>query len=342
MILMAHWSLFSIEKYLAVPSAKSQGNKLCHFFGALCLGVFSLPASAAETTLWSTIPFIRGQDLCQSQDAYGRSRSATRHEMVSDVKDLMSMGAKTQDAAAVIINLDKLIDKQRQMANTGLGMDITLEALLKASLDQIYREVNPKSKKVSFFNPATLLNLLTTLKDQQRQGQLESKQLARISGIAWGTYAYAPSCNNEILLTLHVTLHTGETINFSAKGEVEWAANRIARMLFNQFQATQFPSEVSVNGKRLTLVGTSGPPVCHAPAATTAEKSCASIKSRLPTWEEYEALGMMGDWNGGVSLKYDVWALAGNKVLATNLRNPSPVRDPEEVRGEDIHFYCVR
>lgn len=323
-------------------AVQSFEGMLFSFIGTLLLGIFSTPSIAADVTLWSTIPFIRGQDLCQYQDAFGRSRSALRNEMVSDVKDLMAMGAEAKDSAAVIIALDNLISKQRQAANSGLGMDVTLEGLLKAALDQTYRDINPKSKKVSFFNPNSLMELLTTLKDQQRQGQMERKQFARISGIAWGTYAFAPSCNNDILLTLHVALHTGETINFSAKGEVEWAANRISQMLFSQFQATQFPSDVTLNGKRLTLVGTPGAPVGHAPSSTIAEKACASIKSRLPTWDEYESLGVLGDWNGGVSLKYDVWALAGNKVLAPNLRNPTPVRDPEEVRGEDIHFYCVK
>ena len=327
---------------LQARAIKSFEGRLFSLISVLLLGTLSTPSIAADVTLWSTIPFIRGQDLCQYQDAYGRSRSASRNEMVRDVKDLMAMGAEATDSAAVIIALDNLIGKQRQAASSGLGMDVTLEGLLKAGLDQTYRDINPKSKKVSFFNPNSLMELLTTLKDQQRQGQMERKQFARISGIAWGTYAFAPSCKNDILLTLHVALHTGETFNFSAKGEVEWAANRIAQMLFNQFQATKFPSDVTLNGKRLTLMGTPGSPVCHAPSSTIAEKACASIKSRLPTWEEYESLGILGDWNGGVTLKYDVWALAGNKVLAPNLRNPSPVRDPDEVRGEDIHFYCVK
>ena len=339
---MKFWSFYSKKESLVNPHAKASMLLRHRFLGALLLGVFSIPSLAAEVNLWSTIPFIRGQDLCQYQDAYGRSRSAARNEMVRDVKDLMAMGAEAKDSAAVIIALDNLIDKQRQTASSGLGMDVTLDGLLKAELDRTYRDINPKNKKVSFFNPNSLMELLTTLRDQQRQGQMERKHFVRISGIAWGTYAFAPSCNNDILLTLHVALHNGETFNFSAKGEVEWAANRIAQMLFNQFQATQFPSDVMLNGKRLTLLGTPGAPVGHAPSSTIAEKSCASIKSRLPTWDEYESLGILGDWNGGVTLKYDVWALAGNKVLAPDLRNPSPVRDPEEVRGQDIHFYCVR
>jgi hypothetical protein len=42
-----------------------------------------------------------------------------------------------------------------------------------------------------------------------------------------------------------------------------------------------------------------------------AERACASMKARLPTWEEYELLAMQGPWNGGVSLNNDVWKLNG-------------------------------
>ena len=299
-------------------------------------------SAASATTLWPTIPFIRGQDLCQYQDAYGRSRSASRKEMILDVSQLMAMGAETPDAVQAIVTIDKLINQQRQMARVGAGMDVTLESVIKASLDQIYRDVHPKERKLSFFNPTTLIELLNELKEQHRQERVDDKQLARLSGIAWGTYAYGPSCSNDILLTLHVNLHGGETYNFSAKGEPEWAANAVAAKLFQQFHATRFPAVVHVNGKPLTLVGAPGSPVSHAPTPALAEKACASVKARLPTWEEYEMLAMLGDWNGGVSLNHDVWTLAGGKVLSPNLRTPSPVRQPEEARGEDLHFYCVR
>ena len=112
---------------LAARAVKSFKGVLCAWPSVLLLGLCSVPAMAADVTLWSTIPFIRGQDLCQYKDAYGRSRSASRNEMVSDVKDLMAMGAEARDSAAVIIALDNLIGKQRQAASSGLGMDVTLE-----------------------------------------------------------------------------------------------------------------------------------------------------------------------------------------------------------------------
>ena len=308
----------------------------------LALAGLLLPAAASAITLWPTIPFIRGQDLCQYQDAYGRSRSASRKEMILQVSQLMAMGAETPDAVQAIVTIDKLITQQRQLARIGAGMDVTLESVIKASLDQTYREVQPRERKLTFFNPTTLIELLDELKEQHRQERVDANHLARLSGMAWGTYAYGPSCNNDILLTLHVTLHSGQTYNFSARGEPESAAMAVASKMFQQFQATQFPSVIQVNGKSLTLVGAPGSPVSHAPTPALAEKACASVKARLPSWEEYEMLAMLGDWNGGVSLNRDVWTLSGGKVLSPNLRNPSPVRQPEEARGEDLHFYCVR
>ncbi len=321
------------------PSLAAAGQRMC---GALAMAIILFNSAANATTLWPTIEFIRGQDLCQYQDAYGRSRSAQRKEMISQVTQLMAMGAETRDAVQAITTIDKLIDQQRLVAQIGTGMDVTLESVVKSSLDQIYRDVQPKERKLSFFNPTTLIELLNELKEQHRQQRVDAAQLKGLSGIAWGTYAYGPNCSNDILLTLHVTLHGGETYNFSATGEPEWAANAVANKLFQQFQATRFPSVVNVNGKSLTLVGAPGSPVSHAPSPALAEKACASLKARLPSWEEYELLAMLGDWNGGVSLNHDVWTLSGGKVLAPNLRNPSPVRQPDEARGEDLHFYCVR
>jgi len=109
-------------------------------------------------------------------------------------------------------------------------------------------------------------------------------------------------------------------------------------MLFRQFQGTRFPSQVNLKGISLTLLGAPGSPISHVPTPLMAEQACASMKARLPTWEEYEFVSILGDWNGGISLNNDVWSLPGGKVLSPTLRNPSPVRQPEEARGQDLHF----
>jgi len=163
-----------------------QGRVRVRAWGLLMLGLCSLlaPAAAQALTLWPTIPFIRGQDLCQYQDAYGRSRSDSRKELVLQISELMAMGAETRDAVQAITTIDKLITQQRQIARVGDGMDVTLESLIKASLDQTYREVQPRERKLSFFNPTSLIELLNELKEQHRQEQVDAKQLARLSGLA--------------------------------------------------------------------------------------------------------------------------------------------------------------
>jgi hypothetical protein len=73
-----------------------------------------------------------------------------------------------------------------------------------------------------------------------------------------------------------------------------------------------------------------------------AEKACVQNKSRLPLLAEYEYLSALGDWNGGITLDHKYWAMADGHILAPDLRNPSPVRHPEEINSNTINYYCVR
>lgn len=116
-------------------------------------------ASAAlpDLQLWPTIPFIRGQDLCQYQDAYGRSKAQISESSTQDLLLLMREGAKARDALTIVIAMDDLANKNRAHASAGVGMDVMLEGTFKSHLDGLYREINPSSKKVSFFNPLPLI-----------------------------------------------------------------------------------------------------------------------------------------------------------------------------------------
>jgi hypothetical protein len=299
-------------------------------------------AQSSAPALWPSIPFIRGADLCQYQDAYSRSRSALMREMSAQVKELVFLGATPEEALVPLVVIDGLITKNRALATGGPGWDVTLEAAIKSSLDQMMREASPRVRKIGFFNPGSLTDLLGNLREQRQRGPLDARLLSRISGVAWGTYTFASGCRGDILLTVHVELRSGETFSFSGSGLPETAAHMVANRMFTAFQTTRFPSDVLLGNKRLTLVGTPAGPVTHTPTPADAERACASMSARLPTAEEYEQLSMLGDWSGGVSLKHDIWALAGGKVLAPDLRNPSPIRSADEVRGQDLHFYCVR
>lgn len=306
------------------------------------LSVLGAQAQSSAPALWPTIPFVRGQDLCQYQDAYSRSRSALMREMSAQVKELVFLGATPEEALVPLVVIDSLISKNRALAAGGPGWDVTLEAAIKASLDQMMREASPRVRRIGFFNPGSLVDLLNNLREQRQRGPLDSRLLSRVSGVAWGTYSFASGCRGEILLTLHVELRSGETFSFSGSGLPETAAHMVASRLFTAFQTTRFPSEVLIGSKKITLVGTPAGPVVHTPTPAEGERACAAMNARLPTADEYEQLSLLGDWSGGVSLKHDIWALAGGKVLAPYLRNPSPVRGADEVRGQDLHFYCVR
>ena len=298
--------------------------------------------AAAPLSLWPTIPFIRGQDLCQFQDAYGKSRNELAQEMAGRLKDLLSFGAEADDALDSLLAIDALIDKNRRLASSGQAMDLTLEASLRAALDGLYREIKPKDRKLTFLNPTPLLDLLRELRSAQRQSTLNQQQLAKISGFAWGTYAYGPGCRGDLLVTLHIELGSGASHSFQAQGRPESVMTAVAAQMFKQVQRTVFPSVVNMGKKSLTLLGAPGSPIGMAPTPAVAEAACAAGRGRLPLLDEYEFLSALGEWSGGVALDHSYWALADGHVLAPDLRNPSPVRHPEDVNSNEIYFYCVR
>ena len=312
---------------------------LAWFMGAASRG----QAFAAEpVTLWPTIAFIRALDMCQFEDAYGRTRIAQMQDLTAEVKSLLIEGATPLEAVTVIATLDSLIDKNRRLAAAGMGMDVTLEANVKAAIDQLYREIRVPTRLLAFYNPASLIELLQDVREEKRRGTLKPRQLAKISGMAWGTYGYAPGCRGDIRLTLHLEMRTGQTQSFSAQGSPTQASGLIAAQIFRFYQSTRLPSEIKLSGRALTIVGTPAGNFSHTPSVAVAEKTCLSLQARLPTPDEYEQIAVLGEWNGGINLNQDVWALAGGQVYATALQNPSPVRSPQEVVGQELHFYCLR
>ncbi|PIT78774.1 hypothetical protein [Limnohabitans sp. B9-3] len=305
---------------------------------------FAASSTWAQTTthLWPTVLFIKGQDLCQYEDAYASSRSAQVSEITSQLKDLMRMGASTPEGLDALLAIDSLVDKNRSLATTGTRMDITLEASLKAYLDRMYLGFSPKDIRLQFFNPAPLNEVLKTLRENPRNGVISNQQLAALSGFVWGTYAYGPGCKGDLVVTVHVEIHGGNSVSFQAQGKPENVMSLIAAEMVRHFQRTTFPTAVVMGEKTLVLIGTAGSPINKAPTPQIAERSCTLIKARLPTQDEYEFLSIMGDWNNGVSLDHKVWAMSSNRVLAPDMRNPSPVRGHVDVNYEEVYFYCVR
>ncbi len=305
------------------------------------LGI-SVFAAGNQVSLWPTIPFVRGQDICQYQDAYGQKRSVLAREMSDHIKAFLSLGAEAHDAIDILKTIDQLIDKNRSMVSAGHGMDVTLESSLKASIDGLYRQINPRQTNLIFFNPGSLLDVLRALRSSDKVEHIDLRQLSRISGFAWGSYSYGAGCSGDIMATVHIETNNGDSVSFYGQGRPDWVMSSIAEKIFTHYQRTKFPSVVGLGAKSLALLGAPGSPIGIAPTTAIAQSSCEMLKARLPTHEEYEFLSALGDWNGGVSLGHSIWALSGGQLLAPDLRNPSPVRYPDEINTDEVYYYCVR
>ena len=303
-------------------------------------------ATAAQpniVNIWPQIPFVRGKDLCQYHDAYGRTKSDQMAEITRTVRDLLREGIDSRSMVGLLNVMDGQINQQRTIAGSSPGMDVMLAGTLKASLDRVYRDRNPQIRKFVFFNTAPLNELLRLMRAPQSQLAWDPKLLKSLSGVAYGTYSYAPSCKGDLLVTVHVDLSCGNTYHFQAQGFPEQVMQSIGVQIFETFQQTQFPSKLKIGNKQLELVGAPGSGVSVAPTPRSAEMACKAIQARLPTEDEYEYLSNVGDWNGGVTCSRNkLWAMENNMVMAPDLRNPSPVRSVAEFPGQVFSYYCVR
>lgn len=301
------------------------------------------PAQAAPPLiLWPTIPFIRGQDLCQYQDAYGRTSARIAQDLSRNLVSLLHAGADPSQSVELLRAISELTQEVRAKASSGYGMDVLLEGGFKAALDALYAEQRPTQRHLTFFNPAPLDALVRELRNEKRQGYLDARMLKGLSGVAWGTYSFGPGCRGDVVVTLHFEAACGQTYNFQGAGQPDAVMRPIAAQVFALFQRTGFPSRVRIGGRTLELIGAPGHPIGVAATTAIAEGACAALQARLPTAEEYEFLSVRGDWNGGVCLSHKVWALDAGNVLAPDYRNPSPIRRAEEFAGTEFHFYCVR
>ena len=301
------------------------------------------PTWAVEKlTLWPTIFFLRGQDLCQFQDAYGSSRNEMVNQAMGQLRSLISLGVNAPEAVYAIKKIDELIDKNKALATEGSGMDITLEATLKASVNSLSRNINPQNTRLEFANPGTATETLQGVKNNQRFDTTDPALLTKVKGFVWGTYSYSPGCKGDVLVTLHVVLPKGESVSFQDQGRPENVMRKLAMQMVTHFQKTSFPTMIIMGNRILVLVGAPGSSINQAPNSEIAREACQMVQARLPTEKEYEYLSILGDWNGGVSLGHAFWALPNNMVFSPDTRNPTPVRTHAEVQFAQVNFYCVK
>ncbi len=294
-------------------------------------------------SIWPQIPFVRAKDLCQYHDAYGRTKSERMAELTQTVRGLLRDGVDARSITALLGTMDDQLNQQRFVAGSSPGMDVMLAGTLKASIDRVYRDRNPQSRHFTFFNTSPLNELVQQQRALKSPVPWDPLLMRGLTGVAYGTYSYAPSCKGDLLVTVHVDLSCGHTYHFQALGFPEQVMQSIGVQIFETFQRTQFPSKLKIGNQQLELVGAASTGVGRASSPKSAEMACKATKARLPTEEEYEYLSNIGDWNGGVTCaKSKLWAMANNMVMAPDLRNPSPVRPVSEFPGQEFSYYCVR
>lgn len=309
----------------------------------LILSLFvSTYAQAARTDIWPSVPFLRGADLCKFHNAYSQTRNEYISGMVRNAEDLLYAGANGSEALDLLLSFDALYDKNQRQATSGYGLAVTLESTLKAYIDQYHRNLNPIEKKISFRHTNSLVSIIDALKKGQRIGNMTDELLGDLDYIAYGTYTLAPNCRGNIQVTLHLIGRDGQTDSYTATGKPSTVMSKIASELYTEFQRTKFPSKLRIGNKTITLVGGLNGSVGEVNNLRMADLACETLGARLPNATELDLIGTYGDWSGGVGLGNSVWALPNGMVFHPGLRNPSPVRRPNEVNARTFKYYCVK
>jgi len=102
---------------------------------------------------------------------------------------------------------------------------------------------NPEKTRLEFANNTPVIDLINALKQGKRFDTPDLQQMSRVKGFAWGTYSFALNCLGDLLVTLHVVLPRGETVNFQAQGRPEQGMSGIAMQMVRHFQRTSLPTE---------------------------------------------------------------------------------------------------
>ena len=301
---------------------------------------FGLNAAAGTVNIWPTIPFTRGADLCLYKDAYSQTRSEYISRMAGLASQLMWSGASARQAFGLLYDFNQVYEQNLALATRNGYLDVTLESTLKAFISGYYRDLKPREQKISFTQMNDIYSAIRQLPDPN--GPVDLPRLSKLNFIAYGTYALAPNCNGDIQVTLHLTGRQGDVKSYLGQGPPGVVMSRIAARIFEDFQRTQFPSQIKVGAKMLTLVGGMNGSVDIAPSPQIAKQACETLNARLPDEFELDILNAYGDWSGGISLNQNYWALPSGKVFAPMLRNPSPVREVWEVNASEFSYYCVQ
>lgn len=150
------------------------------------LACFTTSATRAEPiTLWPSVPFVRGQDICQFTDAYGLGKRQQTGAMIGHLERLLAAGIDPEQAVDALRSIDQIVERDRSEARRGDGIDTLLEGSFKASLEEIYARAAPETRMLEFFNPAALDQALAEVRSKRSDRKSALSSLKKVDAFAW-------------------------------------------------------------------------------------------------------------------------------------------------------------
>ena len=81
---------------------KNNNRWIVFLLGLLLIPAIAMAEHRHTMQIWPTIPFVRGKDLCQYQEAYSKSKNVQSQSLLSNVIALMREGAQDVFAIGIV------------------------------------------------------------------------------------------------------------------------------------------------------------------------------------------------------------------------------------------------
>lgn len=267
------------------------------------------PPPASAYKVFPRVNFVEGADLQSFEQRHGH------------------LGGKGIEAVKLAKTFDGYVREIRKTGKSRLG--VTLEAVLKAQLDEFYRQYNPPQRNLRF---------------------IEFADLNEYDLVIYGVYTRRPYYGGGLQATITIAnIRTGETESFGTMGDPDALAKALAGGLFHEYQKTRFPMDITMFGRNLHVIEKN---VIYRPSTSPmwelykqARLACEMQEARLTTERELTALGTLGDYRGGISIGQKsvptyYWAVDYDRVYVAPWSQSSSATNlnPQEY----LNYVCVQ
>lgn len=201
--------------------------------------------------IWSSIPFYSLGDIGQYENTMAKDRDQARaiywSQMLGYYNRVGYYAYPIYDRAEALAYLMLMFDRAHDMNKYRdvYGVDLSLEAQFKATLDDLFRKYDVREKRRKF----AIVGGIVEGQVRSYLSQLESRAVNpedavtafhSIDYISYGTFSHLT--HNQFQLTYHMTAYqNGEVKSFIATGSLVEAVNDLAKQVFDYFQKNNYP-----------------------------------------------------------------------------------------------------